>query len=101
MSDAAKEFASLKAMHAAAVLLKEGGQPVPLLPAFGFTTGDQAQRMDLLLVPFALAFIAWLPRWKILPMPPPTGTVQVSSLSASQLAVTIGAETAYQPPGGL
>lgn len=53
MSDAAKEFANLKAMHAAAVLLKEGGQPVALLPAFGFTTADQPCVMDLLLVPFA------------------------------------------------
>jgi hypothetical protein len=53
VSDAAQEFAGLRTMHAAAVLLKEGGQPVPLLPAFGFTAGDQAQRMDLLLVPFA------------------------------------------------
>ncbi len=34
MSDAAKEFANLKAMHSDAVLLKEGGQPVILLPGF-------------------------------------------------------------------
>ena len=53
VSDAAKQFASLQAMHKAAVLLKEGGQPVALLPTFGFTAGDQAHRMDLLLVPFA------------------------------------------------
>jgi hypothetical protein len=53
VTDVATEFANLKAMHSAAVLLKEGGQPVPLLPAFGFTAGDQAYRMDLLLVPFA------------------------------------------------
>lgn len=53
MSDPAKEFENLKAMHAGAVLLKEGGQPVVLLSAFGFTAADQSQRMDLLLVPFA------------------------------------------------
>jgi hypothetical protein len=50
---AAAEFANLKAMHPAAVLLKGGGQPVALLPAFGFTAGDQPHTMDLLLVPFA------------------------------------------------
>ena len=53
VTDAAKEFANIKAMHPGAVLLKEGGQPVALLPAFGFTAGDQPYRMDLLLVPFA------------------------------------------------
>lgn len=53
VSDSAKELAGLKAMHAGAVLLKEGGQPVALLPAFGFTAaGGHAFRMDLLLVPF-------------------------------------------------
>jgi hypothetical protein len=53
VSDPAKEFENLKAMHSGSVLLKEGGQPVVLLPAFGFTAGNQSQRMDLLLVPFA------------------------------------------------
>ncbi len=53
MSDAAYEFANLKAMHAGAALLKEGGQPVALLPAFAFTAGERAYKMDLLLVPFA------------------------------------------------
>ncbi|ATQ68965.1 MULTISPECIES: hypothetical protein [Methylosinus] len=53
MSDSAKELAQLKAMHGSAVLLKEGGQPVALLPTFGFTAaGGKAFRMDLLLVPF-------------------------------------------------
>jgi hypothetical protein len=51
--DAAKEFESLRSMHSAAVPLKEGGQPVVLLPGFGFTAGEQAYTMDLLLVPFA------------------------------------------------
>jgi hypothetical protein len=40
-------------MHETAVLLTEGGQPVILLPAFGFTAADHSHRMDLLLVPFA------------------------------------------------
>ncbi len=52
MSDPAKEFEGLQAMLAGAVLLKEGGQPVILLPGFGFTAGDQPFKMDLLLVPF-------------------------------------------------
>lgn len=54
MTDAAKEYANLKAMHGSAVLLKEGGQPVALLPAFQFTAvGERLFKMDLLLVPFA------------------------------------------------
>jgi hypothetical protein len=53
VSDSAKDFAGLKAMHAGAVLLKEGGQSVALLPAFGFTAGGHPFRLDLLLVPFA------------------------------------------------
>jgi hypothetical protein len=53
VTETAKELDGLRAMHAAAVLLKEGGQPVVLLPGFRFTAADQAQIMDLLLVPFA------------------------------------------------
>jgi hypothetical protein len=53
VSEPAKQFAGLKAMHDGAALLSEGGQPVVLLPGFAFTTGVQAQVMDLLLVPFA------------------------------------------------
>jgi hypothetical protein len=54
VSDAAAQLAGLKAMHQDAVLLKEGGNPVALLPAFGFVAGDNnPYRMDLLLVPFA------------------------------------------------
>ena len=52
MSDSADEFARLKAMHEIAVLLKEGGKPVALLPNFTFTAGGRAETMDLLLVPF-------------------------------------------------
>lgn len=52
MSDPAKEFARLKAMHERAILLKEGGKPVALLPAFNFTAADRRETMDLLLVPF-------------------------------------------------
>ena len=53
MTDQATAFAQMKAMHDSAVLLKEGGQPVVLLPAFGFTVSGKPERMDLLLVPFA------------------------------------------------
>lgn len=53
VNDTAAQFEGIKAMHAGAALLKEGGQPVVMLPAFGFTAGDQAYQMDLLLVPFA------------------------------------------------
>ncbi|MDA9545305.1 hypothetical protein ACM43_12790 [Bradyrhizobium sp. CCBAU 45321] len=53
MTDAPANFAGLQAMHREAVLLKEGGQPVALLPSFGFMAADIAYRMDLLLVPFA------------------------------------------------
>ncbi|WIW50460.1 hypothetical protein ML401_35680 (plasmid) [Bradyrhizobium sp. 62B] len=52
MTEPANQFVGLKAMHNSAVLLSEGGQPVVLLPGFGFTAGGQAQTMDLLLVPF-------------------------------------------------
>jgi len=53
VSDSATELAALRAMHNGTVLQTEGGQPVALLPAFGFTAaGGQAFRMDLLLVPF-------------------------------------------------
>jgi hypothetical protein len=52
VTDAAAEFAKLKALHDAAVLLREGGSPVALLPAFGFKAGGSDTRMDLLLMPF-------------------------------------------------
>ena len=52
MSDPAENFARLRAMHAAAVLLKEGGNAVALLPAFTFTAEGRSETMDLLLVPF-------------------------------------------------
>lgn len=53
VSDPGGAFEDVKAMHAGAVLVKEAGQPVVMLPAFGFTAGDQPYQMDLLLVPFA------------------------------------------------
>lgn len=53
VSDSGQKFDNLKSMHTSAVLLKEGGQHVALLPGFGFTAGGCAHRMDLLLVPFA------------------------------------------------
>ena len=52
MRDPAEEFARLKAMHGLAVLLKESGQAVALLPGFSFTAATRAETMDLLLVPF-------------------------------------------------
>lgn len=54
VSDADAQLAALRALHQDAVLLKEGGKPVALLPAFGLVAGDnKPYRMDLLLVPFA------------------------------------------------
>lgn len=53
VSDTGDNFANVMAMHREAVLLKEGGQPVILLPAFRFMAGDVPHVMDLLLVPFA------------------------------------------------
>ena len=52
MRDVAEEFARLKAMHEISLLLKEGGKPAALLPAFTFTAAGRAATMDLLLVPF-------------------------------------------------
>ena len=52
MSVPSEKLARLKAMHESAVLLKEGGKPVALLPAFSFTAAGRRETMDLLLVPF-------------------------------------------------
>ena len=52
MSDSGNEFVRLKTMHGLAVLLKEGGKPVALLPAFNFIAAGRTETMDLLLVPF-------------------------------------------------
>ena len=52
MTDPAVQFAYIKMMHEPAFLLNEGGRPVALLPAFGFTAAGRHQTMDLLLVPF-------------------------------------------------
>lgn len=53
MTDAAKEFAGMAAMHLDATLLREGGQAVVLLPKFRFVAGSISHEMDLLLVPFS------------------------------------------------
>lgn len=53
MNDGSEEFAHVKAMKENAVLLKEGGKPVVLLPAFRFMAAGCDEKMDLLLVPFA------------------------------------------------
>ena len=52
MSAPGESFPSIKAMHKSAVLLKEGGKPVALLPGFSFAAAGRRETMDLLLVPF-------------------------------------------------
>jgi hypothetical protein len=51
VSDPAAEFAKMKALHSGAVLLKEGGNPLVLLPKFSFRAGNRDETMDLLLHP--------------------------------------------------
>ena len=53
MTDPDQEHAHLREMHESAVLLREGGRAVALLPAFAFTAAGSKVTMDLLLVPFA------------------------------------------------
>ena len=53
MSSTAQEFAALRALHEAAVLLKEGGLQVALLPSFPFAANSCPETMGLLLVPFS------------------------------------------------
>lgn len=49
MSDA--QFAALKALHKDCLLLQEGGNPVVLIPGFGFRAANDDVVMDLLLHP--------------------------------------------------
>ena len=51
MKEVAAEFDKLKAMHGDAVLLKEGGVSLALLPKFNFRAAGKDQRMDVLLYP--------------------------------------------------
>lgn len=51
MSDADSEYQQLKKVHPSAVLLKEGGVPVVLLPEFLLSTRGKSLTMDLLLHP--------------------------------------------------
>jgi hypothetical protein len=51
MTDAVAEFAKIKAMHGDAILLKEGGIALTLLPKFNFRAAGKDQQMDLLLYP--------------------------------------------------
>jgi len=51
MIDAESAFATLKAMHPTAVLLREGSKPVVLLPKFSFVANGKGVIMDLLLHP--------------------------------------------------
>lgn len=53
MSDAAAEFDKIKAVHTGAVLLREGGNPVVLLPQLPFRAVGREVTMDLLLHPAA------------------------------------------------
>jgi len=51
--DVDRNFAALKALHGASVLLKEGGQPVVLLPGLSFRGACANVTMDVLLHPSA------------------------------------------------
>lgn len=53
MSSPEEELAALKAMHGDTVLLREGGQPMPMLRGFRFIAAGRPHQMDLLLAPFA------------------------------------------------
>lgn len=53
MTDAAAEFATMQAMHPAASLHTEGGNPVVYLPDFKFRSGAKSVQMALLLHPSA------------------------------------------------
>lgn len=53
MTDPTTEFEAVHALHGAASLHNEGGQPVVLLPDFGFLVGETRRRMTLLLHPAA------------------------------------------------
>lgn len=52
MSDPEAEYRKLKALHDSTAMLKEGGNPVVLLPKFSFRSAGAELVMDLLLVPF-------------------------------------------------
>jgi len=51
VSDPAAEYQKLKLVWEAAVLHKEGGNPVVLLPDAAFVAAGKEERMDLLLYP--------------------------------------------------
>lgn len=53
MTDDPPGFAALQALHEACRLLREGGNPVVLLPGFAFKAAGAEQHMDLLLHPSA------------------------------------------------
>jgi hypothetical protein len=52
VSDAEAQLAQLQRVHKDARLLREGGNPVVLLPGFAFRAAGQTETMDLLLVPW-------------------------------------------------
>lgn len=51
MTDAASEFEKVKSIHGAALLLKEGGVAVVLLPDYPFRSGGKDMAMTVLLHP--------------------------------------------------
>jgi len=53
VSDDSPGLAAIKALSDGCRLLREGGNPVVLLPAFPFLSAGRAMRMDLLLHPGA------------------------------------------------
>ena len=52
MSDPEAQLARLQRIHRSTHLLKEGGNPVALLPGFAFRAAGRIDTMDLLLVPW-------------------------------------------------
>jgi hypothetical protein len=53
VSDPEADLIQLRTLHRDACLLKEGGNPVALLPSFAFRAAGQIETMDLLLVPWS------------------------------------------------
>lgn len=51
MIDSPQGFDALQTLHESCCLLREGGRPVVLLPAFGFRAAGREERMDILLHP--------------------------------------------------
>lgn len=52
MSDPEAQLAQIQRLHGGALLLREGGKPVVLLPKLAFRVANRIETMDLLLVPW-------------------------------------------------